>query len=139
MAVTTFENLDELFRSISKNLGTSERIVVGEERVRAFEASVGRDPTIAVGVVPPFLLLSVTNELLPLVVEIKNFSSGVNYGTGEVRFPFPLSIGASVSGTVTLMSAESVTAGVQTVMRIHVVDEAGSCVCVVDAIGRYFY
>lgn len=139
MAVSTFESLDQLTHAVGRDLGTSETMCIDGDRVRTFIASVGDDPTRLPDAVPPYLLLSLTNELLPQVVEIEQFSSGVNYGTGEVRFPHSLAIGSSVSATVTLVSADPVTGGVQTVMRIEVRDADDRAVCIVEAMGRYFY
>ena len=46
-----------------------------------------------------YLTLALTNLFLPQIVEVRGVSLGVNYGTGNVRFPAPLLAGSRVRGS----------------------------------------
>lgn len=136
--------------AVGTTLGTSEWVEVPQERIDGFADATGdhqwihTDPvraadgpwgtTIAHG----YLTLSLTNMLLPQVVEVRGFSAGVNYGVDRVRFPAAVPSGARVRATVELVECTEVKGGLQTIMRITVeCDATERPVCVVDAVSRW--
>ena len=141
---------DELRVATGTTLGTSDWVTITQQRIDQFAEATGdhqwihTDPqraadgpygtTMAHG----YLTLSLTNMLLPQVVEVRGFSAGVNYGVDKVRFPAAVPSGSQVRATVDLIDCSDVTGGVQTVMRITVeCDATDRPVCVVEAVSRW--
>jgi acyl dehydratase len=151
MAITTFEGLDELKAAVGRDLGTSDWVEITQDRVDTFADATGDHQWIHVDVEraereSPFggpiahgyLTLSLTNQLLPEVVEVRGISSGVNYGAEKVRFPAPVPVGSRVRANVRLDAADDVPGGVQTTMTITVEVEGGAKpACVVQALSRW--
>ena len=151
MAITTFDGLDELRGAVGRDLGTSEWVEITQERVDTFAEATGDHQWIHVDVdrarrESPFggpiahgyLTLSLTNQLLPEVVEVRGVSSGVNYGANKVRFPAPVPVGSRVRANVRLDAVDEVTGGVQTTMTITVELEGGAKpACVVESLSRW--
>jgi acyl dehydratase len=151
MAITTLEGPDELKAAVGRDLGTSDWIQVNQERVDTFADATGDHQWIHVDVdrarsESPFggpvahgyLTLSLTNLFLPEVVEVRGFSSGVNYGADKVRFPAPVPVGSRVRGRVQLVSADEVPGGVQTKMLVTVeIEGSEKPACIVEAISRW--
>ena len=66
-------------------------------------------------------------------------SLGVNYGTENVRFPAPVTVGSRIRGSGELVSVEDVKGGVQAVVRVTVeIEGKDKPACVVDTISRYY-
>ena len=85
-----------------------------------------------------YLTLSLVNQFLPQVVEVRGIAMGVNYGLNRVRFPTPVPVGSRVRGGVELTGAEEVPGGVQTTMVVTVeIDGAERPACVAEVISRY--
>lgn len=147
---TVLDGPDAVRAAVGTTLGTSGWMEVTQDRIDTFADATGdhqwihTDParaadgpygtTIAHG----YLTLSLTNHLLPKVVEVRGFSAGVNYGVDKVRFPAAVPSGSKVRATVDLVDCSDVNGGVQTVMRITVeCDATDRPVCVVDAVSRW--
>ena len=151
MAITTFDGLDELRAAVGRDLGTSDWVEITQERVDTFADATGDHQWIHVDVErarreSPFggpiahgyLTLSLTNQLLPEVVEVRGISSGVNYGANKVRFPAPVPVGSRVRANVRLDAADDVPGGVQTTMTIVVeVEGAEKPACIVESLSRW--
>lgn len=158
MAQTVFTNLDELRAAVGKPLGTSDWVEVTQQQVDRFADATGdrqwihveverarRESPYGGPIAHGLLVLSLTNLLLPQIVEVRGVSAGVNYGTGRVRFPAPVPVPSSVRGSAELTDCSEVSGGLQTTMRITVeVDATGNGIpgdkpaCVVDALSRWF-
>jgi acyl dehydratase len=151
MAQTVFESLDDVRAAVGSTLGTSDWIEVTQEMVDRFAEATGDHQWIHVDVEraakeSPFggpiahgyLTLSLTNLVLPQVVEVRGASLGVNYGTGKVRFPAPVPVGSRVRGTAQLAACDEIAGGVQTTIVITMEVEGGSKpVCVVESLSRW--
>ena len=148
---TVFESLDEIRAAVGTTLGTSDWFDVTQERVNLFAEATGDHQWIHVDVEravkeSPFggpiahgyLTLSLTNLVLPQVLEVHGVSLGVNYGTGKVRFPAPVPVGSRVRGTAELTACDEVTGGVQTTIVITMEIEGGTKpACVVESLSRW--
>ena len=136
MAQTVFETLDEVRGAVGRHLGTTDWVAIAATEVGAFAAATG-EPGPA-EVVPPLLVLALTNRFLPEIMEVRGAALGVNYGTGPVRFGPPTPVGSRVRCGVDLVACEDVRGGIQTTMRITV-EVAGreEPACVVDALSRW--
>jgi acyl dehydratase len=85
-----------------------------------------------------YLMLSLTNLVLPQLVEVRGASLGVNYGTGKVRFPAPAPVGRRVRGTAELVACDEISGGVQTTIVITMEVEGGAePACVVESLSRW--
>ncbi len=150
MAQTVFEGLDEVRAAVGRELGTSDWLEITQERVNQFADATGDhqwihvDPLRAAAgpfggpIAHGYLTLSLSNALLPEIVEVRGIAMGVNYGVGKVRFPSPVPVGARIRASATLTAVEEVAGGVQTTMVITVEVEGGSKpACVIESISRY--
>jgi acyl dehydratase len=150
MAQTVLDGIDEVKAAVGRHLGTSDWLEIDQGRIDQFADATGDhqwlhvDPeraaagpfgsTIAHG----YLTLSLSNALLPEVVDVRGFAMGVNYGMGKVRFPAPVPVGARIRASVELAAADDVTGGVQTTMLITVEIEGGAKpACVIESLSRY--
>ena len=107
---TVFGSPDELKTAVGRHLGYSDWLEVTQDRINQFaEATddhqwIHVDPeraakgpfgqTIAHG----YLTLSLVSALLPQLIEVRNVSMSINYGTNKVRFPFPCARGVACAG-----------------------------------------
>ena len=151
MPQTVFASLDELRAAVGTTLGTSDWFEVTQQRVNEFAEATGDHQWIHVDVErataeSPFggpvahgyLTLSLTNLVLPQVLEVRGVSLGVNYGTGKVRFPAPVPVGSRVRGTAELTACDDIAGGVQTTIVITMEVEGGAKpACVVESLSRW--
>ncbi len=131
--VTVLDGLDDVRAAAGRHLGHSGWIEVDQTRLDRFADAVGGRP-----LSDPYLVLSLTNLLLPQVVQVRGVALGVNYGADRVRFPATAPAGTRLRAGVELLEVTEVAGGVQTLMRITV-EVAGrrEPACVVDAVSRW--
>jgi acyl dehydratase len=135
-AATVFETPDQLAPAVGCELGTTSWVDVGGGQIDDYVRSTG--DVAADGAVPPLLLLALTNLFMPQLVEVRGVSLGVNYGTGEVRFPASVPVGARLRASARLTGCEEVRGGVQSTIRITLEAEGvDGPVCTVDALSRW--
>jgi acyl dehydratase len=150
MAQTVFEGLDEVRAAVGSDLGTSDWLEITQERVNQFADATGDHQWIHVDperakagpfggpIAHGYLTLSLSNALLPEIVEVRGISMGVNYGVGKVRFPAPVPVGSRIRASASLAAVDDVAGGVQTTMLITVEIEGGTKpACVIESISRY--
>lgn len=152
MNPTIFDGIDAVRSAVGTHLGYSDWVLVTQDRVNEFAEATGDhqwihvDPERAKAESPfggpiahGYLTLSMSNEMLPQIVEVRGVSMGVNYGVDKVRFPAPVPVGSRVRGGAELLAVDDVTGGIQTTMRVTIeVDGGTKPVCVIDAISRFF-
>lgn len=148
--MVVIEGLAGVRQAVGRHLGWSPWLELTQDRVDQFAEATGDhqwihvDPkraaegpfgaTIAHG----YLTLSLVNQFLPQVVEVRGIAMGVNYGLNRVRFPAPVLVGSRVRGGVELTGAEEVPGGIQTTMVVTVETEgADRPACVAEVISRY--
>ena len=134
---------------IGKELGPSEWLEVGQERIDEFARATGdpqwihTDParaadgpfgtTIAHG----FLTLSLCIPLMNEALMLDGYRMGINYGVNKVRFPAPVPSGARVRARFIVQSVEEVPGGEQGVILATVEREGGDKpVCVAELVLR---
>ncbi len=147
---TVFERPSDLLAAVGADLGTTDWLEITQERVDTFADATGDhqwihvDPeraaagpfgaTIAHG----YLTLSLVNTFLPDLLEVRNVSMGVNYGTDRTRFPAPVPVGSRIRGRAELSGAEEVKGGVQARVTVTVEIEGNERpACVVETISRF--
>ena len=150
MAATVIDGVDGLRQVVGRHLGHSDWLEIDQARIDLFADATGDhqwihvDPgraatgpfgsTIAHG----YLTLSLVNNFLPQVVEVRGIAMGINYGLDRVRFPAPVRVGSRLRGGVEVLGVEDVPGGVQAAMRVTVEIEGGDRpACVADVLSRY--
>ncbi len=147
---TVIDGPEDLAAAVGTTFGPGEWLAVEQARIDLFAEATGDDQWIHVDperaadgpfggtIAHGYLTLSLTNWFLPRLVEVRGFSSGVNYGVDRVRFPAAVPVGSRLRASAELLAADEVPGGVQTTMRITVeCDAAERPVCVVDALSRW--
>ena len=129
---TVLDGVDAVRAAAGTHLGTSRWMVVDQVRIDRFVAATG-DPD------HTYLVLSLTNGLLPEVVEVRDVSMGLNLGTNQVRFPAPVPVGGRVRIDVALTEVRDVSSGgVQTTMTVTVeLEGSDEPAAVVEVLSRF--
>ncbi len=148
---TRFDSFDALRAAAGSDLGHTDWIEVAQERVQQFADATGDHQWIHVDVdranaESPFgapiahgyLTLAITNLFLPELLEVTAASSGVNYGTGKVRFPSPVKVGSRIRGSAVITAVEDLGTSVQTTITITVeVEGQHKPACVLESLSRW--
>jgi acyl dehydratase len=150
MAQTVLSGIDEVKAAVGRHLGTSDWLEITQERIDQFADATGDHQWIHVDaeraaagpfgttIAHGYLTLSLSNALLPDIVEVQGVSMGVNYGVGKVRFPAPVPVGSRIRAAAELVAADDVAGGVQTTVLITVeLEGSDKPACVIESISRY--
>lgn len=147
-----FEVANDLKRAVGQHLGFSEWVAIDQTRIDQFAEATGDhqwihvDPlraatgpfgtTIAHG----YLTLSITNQLLPELMNVPTATMGVNYGANKVRFPAPVPVDSRIRMGCEIIEVTDVPGGVQVVTRNTVeIEGSDKPACVVDAVSRFSF
>lgn len=106
-AATVLDGLDAVRAAVGRHLGHSSWVEVDPVRVDRFAEAVGGRP-----LSDPYLVLSLSNLLLPQVVEVRGVAMGVNYGVDRVRFAVAVRPGGRLRAGVELLAVTEVPGGV---------------------------
>ena len=150
----TFTNVEQLQQAAGEELGTSDWVLIEQDRINGFADAtddhqwIHVDPeraaagpfggTIAHG----YLTLSLLPRFAWEIYEIKNAQTAINYGLNRVRFIHPVRVGSRIRSTATLVSVTEVTGGAQLVVsqRVDVeVDGKPKPACVAETISRVLF
>jgi acyl dehydratase len=148
---TVFESLDELRGAAGTHLGWTDWMEIDQQRVNLFADATGDHQWIHVDIdranaESPFggpiahgyLTLALSNRFLPELLQVPGASSGVNYGTGKVRFPAPVPVGSRIRGGAEITAVEEIGGGVQTTITITIEVEGGTKpACVIESLSRW--
>jgi acyl dehydratase len=149
--MNTFERLDDLREQVGQEIGTSDWILIDQDRIESFAHATGDfqwihldheraaagpfGRTIAHG----FLTLSLLPALFETAFEIADAKMGLNYGLNRVRFPAPVPSGSRVRGHFKLLGFEPIEGGAQMVVEVTVELEGSSKpVCVAESVSRRY-
>jgi acyl dehydratase len=147
---TVLLGVEGIEAAVGRHLGYSEWLEVTQDRIDRFADAtsdhqwIHTDPrraaagsfgaTIAHG----YLTLALSNYFLPQIVEVQGVSTGINYGTGKVRFPGPVPSGSRLRAGAELIEAAPVAGGVQTTVLITVeIEGQAKPAAVIEALSRY--
>ena len=143
--------VDELLALPGTRLGPSRAVRVDQDQITAFaEATEDRQwihvdreraaagpfgQTIAHG----YLTLSLCSHFLEELLDVRDVSMAVNYGTDRVRFPSPVPVDAELVAAGEVISAQEVDGAVQSKIRITIgIPEATKPACVADVLIRHY-
>lgn len=149
---TVFENLDALRAFGAGPLDSGDWFVVAQDRIDQFAEATGDhqwihvDPvraaegpfgtTIAHG----YLTLSLINQELPKIIEVRGIGMGINYGLNKVRFPSPVPVDSRLrmSGALTELT-EVAGDAVQAVVTVTVeIEGQPKPACIAETISRFY-
>lgn len=132
-------------------LGHSDWLMISQERIDHFADATGdhqwihvdpdraKDGPFGACIAHGFLTLALVNHFLPELLEVRKFSSGVNYGCDRVRFPAPVPVGSKIRGVGEVLSVKAVEDGAQVAVRVTIeIEGAERPGCVVDTISRFY-
>jgi acyl dehydratase len=145
-----FEHPRELLHAAGMDLGTSDWLVVDQDRIDTFAKATGDEQWIHVDPVRAsagpygaciahgYLTLALVNLFLPQLLDVRGASAGLNLGCDRARFPEPVRVGSRLRASARLASAEPRAGGVQVVVHVEMhVDGVERPAAVVDAVCRY--
>ena len=131
---TVLTGVDGVTGAVGSHLGYSAWLELTNEAVARFTAATGDPEPLVNG----NFVLALSNFFLPQIVDVREVSMGVNYGTGRVCFPRRARVGSRLRAGAELVSAEPVPGGVQTIMRITIETEGEiQPACVIESLSRY--
>ena len=147
---TYLETPTDLIDLVGQQVGTTDWMKVTQEQVNLFADATGdhqwihTDPqraakgpfkgTIAHG----YLTLSLAPVVISEVLQIGEVTSALNYGLNKVRFPAPVRVGSQMRATVSVMSAQQKTSGVESVFELtYEIDGEKRPACVAGVIVLY--
>jgi acyl dehydratase len=138
MPPTVFPDLDSLLSAGRRDLGQTEWVDLDRSVLNDFAVATWSAGAEDGNVAPPMLLLSLTNRFLPELLEVRGTSSGLNYGTGPVRFDAPARAGDRIRARATLLEAVEVPGGVQSAVEIRIeVQGSDQPACTVESLSRW--
>ncbi|WP_313801469.1 MaoC family dehydratase [Sphingobium sp.] len=153
MTATIFESPRELLGREGTILGPSDWMTIDQGMIDAFADCTGdhqwihvdtqraKDGPFGATIAHGYLTLSLTNMMMPGMIDVQRFASGLNVGTNKLRFLNPVRCGSRIRGVGEILSVEEVAGGaaIQAVIRVTVeIDGEEKPACVIEAITRYF-
>jgi acyl dehydratase len=149
--MTVFNSIEELRKAVGTDVGTSQWLRIGQDRVNGFAEVtedhqwIHVDPERAAGgpfgttIAHGYLTLSLIVPLMAEAVRVEGIRMGVNYGLNKVRFPSPVPVGSKVRAHGHLLSVEDVKDGVQVTYRVTVEREGSEKpACVAETVSRLY-
>ncbi|MEU9568847.1 MaoC family dehydratase [Streptomyces massasporeus] len=147
----TVNGLDELKKLAGSDLGTSEWIVVTQERIDTFADATGdhqwihvdperaREGPFGAPIAHGYLTLSLFIPLFTELLDVQGVTTKVNYGLNKVRFPSPVKVGSRIRLTARLAEVEEVPGGVQiTVEGAIEIEGATKPAAVLQSLSRFY-
>ena len=149
---TIFNNPRELLGKDGQVLDTTAWLTIDQQRIDQFAEITGDkqwihvDPerarsgpfgtTIAHG----YLTVSLIGTFLPQIIDVRNFSMGVNVGVDGLRFLAPVPVGSRIRASGVIVKVDEVkAAAIQCVVRVTIeIEGKEKPACVLDTISRYF-
>ncbi|HWU23234.1 MAG TPA: MaoC family dehydratase [Nocardioides sp.] len=145
-----YDGLAEFARSEGDILGTSDWMVIEQERIDRFAEATGDhqwihvDPERAEGgpfgatIAHGFLTLSLLPPLLNSLYRVDNVTMAVNYGLDKVRFMAPVRVDSKVRATARVLTVTPLDGAVQAVFETTFeIDGSAKPAAVVQSIVRY--
>lgn len=149
--MTRFDSLEQFGAQLGQVVGTSDWVMVTQERIDDFARATGDlqwihvDPVRAAAgpfgttIAHGFLTLSLLPLLSDSALDLGGVRMGINYGLNKVRFPAPLPVGSRVRGVFKLVGFEPLEGGAQITMEVTMEREgSGKPVCVAESLSRRY-
>jgi len=143
--------MSDLAHRCGELLGYSSWRTISQEDVDTFARLTGDEQWIHIDperaaagpfggtIVYGYLTLSLATLLLDEVLTVEGAGLVLNYGSNRVRYPSPVPVGSRVRAAVTLVSAEPIQGGLQTIFGlVFEVEGQAKPGCVADIVYRYY-
>jgi acyl dehydratase len=140
----------DLVELVGQRLGTTEWMTITQRRLRLFAKATGdhqwihtRPARVAKGplmgtIAQRYFTLSLAPVVISQVLQIRELIAALDCGVNKVRFSAPVPVGAQIRATVTVMSAEQKTSGVEAVFTLaYEIDGEPRPACVADVVVLY--
>ena len=150
MAQTVLDGVDAVLAAAGTHLGHSDWLEITQDRIDRFAEATGdhqwihvdperaKDGPFGTTIAHGYLTLSLSNFLLPQIVEVRGISMGINYGVDKVRFPTPVPVGSRIRAGAELRSVLEIDGGVQATTLVTIeLEGAPKPACVIESISRY--
>ena len=148
----TFERIADLQPLVGESIGTSEWLLIDQQRVNQFADATGDHQWIHVDVeraktspfggtiAHGFLTLSLLPAFFATAFQIKETKSGLNYGLDKVRFVAPVRVDSRLRGRFRLMEWSALNNGgaqlkIEMTVECEGVDKPA---CIAESITRLF-
>lgn len=153
MAPFLIESVDGIKDLVGKEIGTSDWLLVAQERINGFAEATGdrqwihvdaerarRESPFGRTIAHGFLTLSLLSQLMQQTIQIRAGSRlAVNYGLNRVRFPAPVREGSRIRGRFTLAGFKDLGDSYEAIFGCSVECEGSEKpACVAEWIVRYF-
>ncbi|GAB4008846.1 MaoC family dehydratase [Nocardioides ultimimeridianus] len=145
-----YDGLAEFARSEGDVLGTSDWMVIEQERIDRFAEATGdhqwihvdperaKDGPFGATIAHGFLTLSLLPPLLNSLYRVDNVTMAVNYGLDKVRFMAPVRVDSKVRATAKVLTVTPLEDAVQAVFETTFeIDGSAKPAAVVRSIVRY--
>jgi acyl dehydratase len=145
-----FNGIQELTAAAGEEIGISDWVAVGQDRINSFADVTGDHQWIHVDVeraadgvfggtiAHGFLTLSLLPSFLQQIFRVDGVQMAINYGLDKVRFPTPVPVGARLRGAARLVEVTPSAGAVQARVSTSIDIEGGKKpACVVESLIRY--
>jgi acyl dehydratase len=124
-----FKTFDEVAAAAGEELGTSDWLVIEQDRVNAFADATGdhqwihidvdraKDGPFAGTIAHGYLTLSMVPFFGSQIFRLETPGAKLNYGVNKVRFPNPVKVGSRVRCTASFGEVTELPTGKQVVIR----------------------
>ncbi|HET6562703.1 MAG TPA: MaoC family dehydratase [Marmoricola sp.] len=142
-----FRSLAEIDAAVGEEMGPTEWLTIGQDRVNTFADATGDHQWIHVDVsraaggpfggtiAHGYLTLSLLPLLASQLFYIDTMGAKLNYGINKVRFPHPVPVGSSIRATATIVEVTDVPAGKQMITRYVVeIEDVDKPACVAETV-----
>jgi acyl dehydratase len=146
-----YDGLAEFAKAEGDVLGTSDWMVIEQERIDRFAEATGdhqwihvdperaKDGPFGATIAHGFLTLSLLPPLLNALYRVDNVTMAVNYGLDKVRFMAPVRVNSKVRATAKVLAVTPMEGAVQAVFETTFeLDGSEKPAAVVQSIVRYF-
>ena len=149
---TIFDSPRELLGKEGQVLDTSAWLTIDQQRIDRFAEVTGdrqwihvdperaRSGPFGMTIAHGYLTVSLMGTFLPQIIDVRNFSMGVNVGVDGLRFLSPVPVGSRIRASGIIVKVEEAKAGaIQCVVRVTIeIEGKEKPACVLDTISRYF-
>ncbi|UFS98519.1 MaoC family dehydratase [Nocardia huaxiensis] len=147
-----FSNAQQFADAVGEVLGSSDWVVVEQDRINLFADATNDhqwihvEPRLAAAgpyggtIAHGYLTLSLVPLFLSQIFRVDGAAMAINYGLNKVRFPAPVPVGSKLRGTAQLTDVRVQDGFVQSTVSTTVeVEGSGKPACVVESLGRYYF
>lgn len=123
-----FNGIDEVEKAVGEQIGRSDWLGIGQDRVNLFAEATGdhqwihvdperaKDGPYGTTIAHGYLTLSLLPVLGASIFSLEGVKMKVNYGSNKVRFPAPVPVGSRIRAAAEFKSLERTTKGANLVV-----------------------